>query len=236
MAPVAAVVGASRGIGLGLARALRDAGWKVYATCRGPCAALEDLAAPREGPGSLHVVEGVDVGQRQARARLEAALAAEDKIDLLVFNAGLIPETSSKSVLDVDLDQCEEMFRVNALGPVLAVQALMDKLHEGAKLFLVTSRSASLADNGSGKYFEYRASKVAMNMLGVNLALELKPKGVSVCLVHPGLVITRKGMEAMPHAISVDTSVAGILARVDEWSLDRTGEFVHAVTGETLPW
>jgi NAD(P)-dependent dehydrogenase (short-subunit alcohol dehydrogenase family) len=91
----------------------------------------------------------------------------------------------------------------------------------------------SIGDNGSGGYFGYRMSKAALNAAGVSLALELKPRGVAVAILHPGAVRTE--MTAGHGMIEADESVRGLLQRIDELSLETSGRFVH-MNGEALPW
>jgi NAD(P)-dependent dehydrogenase (short-subunit alcohol dehydrogenase family) len=76
-------------------------------------------------------------------------------------------------------------------------------------------------------------SKAALNMAGVNLALELKPRGIAVALLHPGMVHT--GMGGGAGAIKPELSAERLVARIDELSLETTGRFLHA-EGHVLPW
>ena len=82
---------------------------------------------------------------------------------------------------------------MNALGPIRVTEALLPNLKSGSKVAIVTSRSGSIGDNGSGGNYGYRMSKAAVNMAGVNLALDLKPKGIPVAILHPGMVQDRHG-------------------------------------------
>ena len=125
-----------------------------------------------------------------------------------------------------------EQFRVNSLGPLRVTQALADNLHEGSKVAIVSSRVGSIADNSSGNYYGYRMSKSAVNMAGMNLRHDLEPRGIAVALLHPGLVATEMtgGQGIKP----VDAA-SGLVARIDELSLENTGGFWHA-EGYVLPW
>jgi NAD(P)-dependent dehydrogenase (short-subunit alcohol dehydrogenase family) len=96
----------------------------------------------------------------------------------------------------------------------------------------VTSRVGSIDDNGSGGNWGYRASKTAVNMIGINLMHELKPRGIAVALLHPGLVATDMTGQ---HGISAADSARGLIERLNELNLDNTGGFWHA-EGYTLPW
>ena len=123
-------------------------------------------------------------------------------------------------------------YEVNALGPLRLTEALADNLREGSKVAIVTSRVGSIDDNGSGGNWGYRASKTAVNMIGTNLMHELKPRGIAVALLHPGLVATDMTGN---HGISPEESASGLIARIDELSLETSGGFWHA-EGYKLPW
>jgi NAD(P)-dependent dehydrogenase (short-subunit alcohol dehydrogenase family) len=92
----------------------------------------------------------------------------------------------------------------------------------------------SIADNTSGSSYGYRMSKVALSMAGKSLAHDLKLRGIAVAILHPGLVQTRMtGFTS--GGITPEESVKGLLARIDELTLENTGTFWHA-NGEVLPW
>ncbi len=123
-------------------------------------------------------------------------------------------------------------YEVNTLGPLRVTEALADNLGEGSKVAIVTSRVGSIDDNGSGGNWGYRASKTAVNMVGTNLMHELRPRGIAVALLHPGLVATDMTGN---HGISPADSAAGLIDRIDELTLETSGGFWHA-EGYRLPW
>jgi NAD(P)-dependent dehydrogenase (short-subunit alcohol dehydrogenase family) len=92
----------------------------------------------------------------------------------------------------------------------------------------------SIADNTSGSSYGYRMSKVALSMAGKSLAHDLKGRGIAVAILHPGLVQTRM-TNFTSGGITPEESVKGLLARIDELTLENTGTFWHA-NGEVLPW
>ena len=112
-------------------------------------------------------------------------------------------------------------------------QVLSAHLNEPSKVAIVTSRMGSIADNTSGGAYAYRMSKAAVNAAGMSLAHELKPRGISVVLLHPGYV--RTGMTGGNGHVDTDQAAAGLIARIDEQTLENTGRFVHA-SGELLDW
>ena len=135
---------------------------------------------------------------------------------------------------NLDFKAIREQFEVNALGALRVTQALLNNLADNAKIILMTSRMGSIADNTSGGSYGYRMSKAALSMAGKSLAHDLKPQGVAVAILHPGLVQTR--MTNFNEAgITPKESVQGLLQRIEELNLENTGTFWHA-NGEILPW
>lgn len=215
------ITGANRGIGLELARQLKARGDQVIAVCRKPSPELEALG--------VRVESGVDVGNAESLAELAKWLNGVE-LDVLVNNAGIL---RGDSLDRMNFDSIEEQLEVNALGPLRVTTALLPLLHKGSKVVIVTSRMGSMADNGSGGYYGYRMSKAAVNAAGVSLARDLAGRGITVLLVHPGMVATEMTGR---NGIAPDESVRGIVQRIDALAVENTGRFVHAGTGEELPW
>jgi len=91
----------------------------------------------------------------------------------------------------------------------------------------------SVGDNGSGGHYGYRMSKAAMNIAAVSVARDLAPRGVAVAVLHPGMVST--DMIGGRGQISPEAAAQGLLARIDELTLENSGSFWHQ-NGEILPW
>lgn len=216
------VTGSNRGIGLEYCRQLRDRGFDVIAVCRQPSAELQALG--------VRIESGLD----QADSGMPAALTHRLKgipLDWVILNAGILESIS--------FDQLDEasilrQFEVNALAPLRLVRALVGQIPNGGKLALMTSRMASIDDNSSGGSYGYRMSKTALNSAGKSLAHDLRPRGIAVAILHPGLVSTRM-IGFNPRGISPEQAVSGLLARIDALSLATSGTFWHA-NGEVLPW
>jgi NAD(P)-dependent dehydrogenase (short-subunit alcohol dehydrogenase family) len=219
--PTALVTGANRGIGLALCQTLAARGDQVIATCRRSSPALDQLG--------VRVLTGIDVADDASVASLRRAVDRQP-IDILIHNAGVLADDS---LSELDLERVRWQFEINALGPLRVTRALLDHLHRGAKIAIITSRMGSIADNGSGGSYGYRMSKAAVNMAGVSLARDLRPRGIAVALLHPGYV--RTDMTGGHGNIDTSASAAGLVARIDELELDTSGSFWHA-SGEVLPW
>ena len=216
------VTGANRGIGLEYCRQLQARGERVIAVCRTPSAELETLG--------VHVEAGVDITSEAAIAALVERLGGLP-LDGVILNAGILEATSLE---DLDPESVRRQFEVNALAPLLLTRALLNQMPRGSKLALMTSRMGSIADNSSGGSYGYRMSKVALNMAGQSLAIDLRPRGIAVAILHPGLVRTRM-INFNLQGISPEEAVRGLLARIDALTLETSGTFWHA-NGEVLPW
>lgn len=219
---LALVTGANRGIGLALVEALRKRGSEVLAACRTPSPALAASGA--------EVIDGIDVTDEEGVAKLSQAVG-DRKLDLLINNAGIL--LWGDQLTNIDFDGVLKQFQVNALGPLRVTAALRTRLAKGAKVALITSRMGSIDDNGSGGAYGYRMSKAALNMAGKSLAVDLKPAEVAVAILHPGMVKT--DMVGDHGQIEPAEAAKGLLARIDELTLEKTGGFWHA-NGQSLPW
>lgn len=217
----ALVTGGNRGIGLAFVKLLRARGDRVLAVCRSSTPALADTGA--------EVLSGVDVTNQASVTELGKRLAGQS-LDLLINNAGIL---SHESLERLDFGSIQQQMDVNAYGPLRVTEALLPLLKDGSKLALITSRMGSIGDNGSGGYYGYRMSKAALNAAGKSLAVDLKPRGIAVAILHPGMVKTE--MTGSHGKVDAGDAVRDLLKRIDELNLDNTGSFWHA-NGEILPW
>jgi NAD(P)-dependent dehydrogenase (short-subunit alcohol dehydrogenase family) len=219
--PTSLVTGANRGIGLELCRQLARRGDSVIAVCRKSSKELDALG--------VKVEAGIEVSSDASVSELKKRLGST-KLDLLINNAGI---GDFSGLEKLDFSSVQKQFEVNAMGPLRVTAALLPLLKEGSKVAIITSRMGSIADNSSGGGYGYRMSKAAVNAAGVSLAHDLKGKGIAVTLLHPGMVNTDM---TGGHGIPPADSVKGLLARIDALSISNTGRFLHAGTGEELPW
>lgn len=218
---IAVVTGASRGLGLGTARALREEGFELILLGR----KRDTLAGPATELGGHAVV--MDLGDRDsiARAAAEVRSLAGDGINLLVNNAGVFLEKEGAGA-----DQVDRSVQTNALGPLQFTLALGDLLRKrGGVVVNVSSGMGSLKDAGPC-FAGYRISKTALNAVTRNLAQEWPELRVnSVC---PGWVRTEMGG---PHAErSLEQGVASILWACHVPADGPTGGFFR--DGKALEW
>lgn len=213
------ITGANRGIGLQLARQFCERGDDVFALCRKSSSELKAL--------QVQVIECVDVTDEKCLQKVAEQIGA---VDVLLNNAGILIHDELD---DLDFSGIMEQFQVNALGPLKVSSAFLPYLHEGSKIAMVTSRMGSIDDNGSGGYYGYRMSKVALNMGATSLAKDLQSKGIAVIILHPGYVKT--DMTRHMGQISPEESAKGLIREIDELTIDTTGIFKHT-NGEELPW
>jgi NAD(P)-dependent dehydrogenase (short-subunit alcohol dehydrogenase family) len=221
MAKTALVTGANRGIGLALARRLKQVGRDVIAACRKSSRELDALG--------VRVEADVDITSDAAVAGLARRIDGV-ALDELVCNAGVLRDDRLD---DVDLADVRALLEVNAIGALRVVKALHRNLRRGGKIALMTSRMGSIGDNGSGSYYAYRMSKAALNAAGMSMARDLEADGIAVAILHPGYV--RTDMTEGSGNIDPDDAAKQLVERIDHLSMETTGTFWHA-NGQVLPW
>ena len=218
------ITGANRGIGLALARQFAARGEDVIGVCRHGSDALEATGARIEA--------GVDVTDGAAVEALARRLG-DVRIDTLVLNAGILAHESLGRIDDAGFDAMRRQFEVNALGPLRVAPSLRGCIADGGKVGIITSRMGSVADNSSGGYYGYRASKAAVNAIGKSLAVDLQPRGIAVALLHPGYVAT--DMVGGRSDVTPAQAATQLVERLDALTLEHSGSFWHA-NGSVLPW
>jgi NAD(P)-dependent dehydrogenase (short-subunit alcohol dehydrogenase family) len=230
MSRSALVVGASRGLGLGLSKELDSRGWHVTATVRDRAkAAGLGQTAKEDSPGIR--TEILDVNDANAIETLAARLAGQ-KFDLIFLNAGIFGP-SHQSVDEVTAEEIGRLVYTNSIAPVKIARRFAAQVAPGGTIAFMTSELGSVAGNASGGYDLYRASKAALNTLTRSFAVTLKDTGVTVLSIHPGWVRTDMGGNAAP--LDVATSVRGIVDVIEARAGSKTHAYVN-YKGEELAW
>ncbi|CAO4175465.1 SDR family oxidoreductase [Methylorubrum populi] len=221
----ALIVGASRGLGLGLAETFLRRGWRVTATRRGPAPGLERLAA--EGVR----VETVDIDDDASVAALHGRVGQE-RFDLVFVVAGVLID-AHRPLHAVSREITAQVYLTNAVSPILFAETFAGTLAPGGILAFMSSVLGSVSRNEEGGWENYRASKAALNTNVRSLAARHAERAFGLLLLHPGWVETDMGGEGAD--LDVATSAAG-LAEVIEARAGDTGLAYLDYRGETLPW
>jgi NAD(P)-dependent dehydrogenase (short-subunit alcohol dehydrogenase family) len=217
-----AVTGASRGLGLGLCEVLAGRGDEVLALCRRRTPELDALG--------VRVVNGIDVRDEDAAD----ALSALTDLDAVISNAA-VNHTFAADFSDLLLADVAEEYSVNVIGAMRAIRALAPGLTQHGKIMIVSGgglvapgRIASLGNYG------YRMSKAALNTFGFLLAEELRPRGVAVMVVNPGVMDTDMHRAVLgagrgnpsPGVAPVEAAHE-LIARLDELDLAHSGAWLN---------
>lgn len=188
---VALITGASRGLGLALARELARRGWTLIIDARG----VEALEAARTELARLTHVTAIagDVTDRAHRRACVVAARAAGGLDALVNNASILGPSPQPQLMDYPLDVLEQVYRTNVIAPLALIQAARHDLKPGARIINVTSDAGVQSYAGWGGY---GSSKAALEQLSAILAVENSLQ--RVYWVDPGDMRTRMHQEAYP--------------------------------------
>ena len=231
------ITGANRGIGLEFARHYAQAGCHVIGTTRSLESAQELLAIP-----------GVSVLRLDCRSNESLRTFADslplEPLHLLINNAGILEVAS---LLETTPEQMHDHYQVNTgsylpctqnkfpwtdfphappVAPLMTVQTLLPRLKlagSEAKVINITSRVGSIADNTSGGYVAYRASKTALNMVTKTMAIEIPD--ITFLALHPGYIQTR--MVNFSGDMPPDEAVQRMAKVIDKLDHSQSGSFVH---------
>ncbi|MHC6227558.1 SDR family oxidoreductase [Pseudomonas sp. X10] len=222
----ALIIGASRGLGLGLVQRLREDGWNVTATVR-----------DKQNPGALGQEPGVrietlDMNNSAQLDALQKSLQGE-VFDLLFVNAGVMgPQPQDPE--SAQLKDVGELFMTNAVAPIRVAQRLVGQVREGSGvLAFMSSILGSVSIPDGVEICLYKASKAALNSMINSFVVQLQRPDLCVLAMHPGWVKTDMGGENAE--IDVLTSTRGMLEQVKAQSGNGGLRFIN-YKGEALIW
>ncbi|AZD06180.1 Dehydrogenase [Pseudomonas chlororaphis] len=221
----ALIIGASRGLGLGLVQRLLDAGWQVTATVRNPqkAEALKALGPVR--------IEQLDMDDQQAVIALNQKLKGE-VFDLLFVNAG-VKGPDDQTPGKATLAQVGQLFFTNAVAPINLAQRFAPQIRpDSGVLAFMSSVLGSVTMPDAPELALYKASKAALNSMTNSFVTQLEQK-LTVLSLHPGWVKTDMGGEGAD--IDVETSTRGLIEQINAYTGKGGHHFVN-YKGETIPW
>ncbi|WP_338526320.1 SDR family oxidoreductase [Pseudomonas batumici] len=222
----ALIIGASRGLGLGLAKQLLADGWNVTATVRDvhKADALKALGPVR--------IEALEMDDQVAVSALAQRLEGQ-VFDLLFVNAGVKgPEDQRPG--NASLAEIGQLFMTNAIAPVALAQRFVGQIRRGnGVVAFMSSGLGSVTTPDAPELAFYKASKAAMNSMASTFLSEIEAPTFTVLSMHPGWVKTDMGGEGAD--IDVATSVRGLIDQVNAYA-GRGGHHFINYKGETIPW
>jgi NAD(P)-dependent dehydrogenase (short-subunit alcohol dehydrogenase family) len=225
----ALIVGASRGLGLGLAKEYLQRGWRVVATVRGSQPGLLHDLLPH-ADGRLEVAS-LDINEPAQLDALRQHLHGRT-FDLLFVNAG-VSNGPDETVADVSTKDFNHVMVTNALSPMRVIEALLSLVRSSGTVAVMSSGLGSVADNNAGGFEVYRASKAALNTLMRSFAARHADAARVLVLIAPGWVRTDMGG---PHAdLSVEESVRGVVDTISGQS-GKPGLHFLDYRGRTIRW
>ncbi|MDI1310006.1 MAG: SDR family oxidoreductase [Methylotenera sp.] len=223
------ITGANRGIGLEFTEQYAQDGWNVLACCRDPkkASVLQVLASKH---ANIRILQ-LDVANF-AQIDALALQLKDEKIDVLINNAGVYPESSLKNA---NTEDWLDAFKINSIAPLKMATAFTPHIANGElkKIATLSSKMGSMSDNTSGGSYIYRSTKTAVNMVMKSLSIDVKPAGIAVATLHPGWVLTDMG--GSNALIGTKTSVTGLRQVIENLNLSNTGKFI-AYDGKEIAW
>ena len=226
------ITGTNRGIGLEMVKASVHKGWRVFACCRNPSNAneLNEVATRSNGLVSVHRLDVTDTDQ----IKLLATELRNETIDILYNNAGVYG-SMQHDFGNTDVADWLKTFEIDAIAPMKVAEHFVEHVARSSvrKMVFMSSKMGSMTDNGSGGCYLYRSSKAALNAIVTSMAIDLRPRGITCLLMHPGWVKTDMGG---PYAeITTKESVTALFKTIENTTLENSGSF-YDIDGLIIPW
>ncbi len=223
------LIGASRGLGYALAEEYLRRGWRVVATERD--AGTSHLHRLTEAYRDSLKIETVDIARPEQVAALRDRLAASS-FDMLFVNAG-VKNADHETVADVSTEEFVRVMLTNALSPLRVIEAFKDLVPATGTIGIMSSGQGSVANNESGHFEVYRASKAALNMLMRSFAARHAGDARTLLLMAPGWVRTEIGG---PQArLSIEESIPKLADTIDAQT-GKAGLQYLDYLGRRVPW
>ena len=232
------ITGSNRGIGLEFTKQYLERGWTVIATARKPEKAEDLKQLGIQYPDRLSIHQ-LDVTDNERIDELANELEGQP-IDLLLNNAGISGYIPDQIFGRLDYDSFEQVLAVNTVAPLKMAEAFYTHIKSSnlKKIVSVSSSEGSIGgayDDESGRMYFYRSSKSALNMVMVNLAFQLKSRGIAVGLVNPGATDT-DFMRGIPFPLrSTEEAVTDMIENIEDIDLDNTAAYLN-YNGKTIDW
>jgi len=223
------IVGASRGIGLGLVKEYLSRQWRVIATERVLSDSSDLALLALASDGNLRV-EQVDINRREEITNLAERLR-DVSLDVLFINAG-VSDDPEQTINQISTEEFVHLMVTNALSPLRSIEVLSNLVKPKGCIAAMSSALASVSSNTSGGYEVYRASKAALNMLLRSYAARAGNDRTIFALM-PGWV--RTSMGGLDAPIDVETSAKGLSDTINNHA-GQSGLFFVDFQSQAIPW
>jgi NAD(P)-dependent dehydrogenase (short-subunit alcohol dehydrogenase family) len=222
-AKTALIIGASRGLGLGLVQRLTQEGWQVTATVRG--------SAPSQLKDTKASIETLEMDDLPSQDALAQQLSGQ-VFDVIFVNAGVMGPIEDLD--EVTPDAMAELFTTNVLSPIRLASRLVDKLRPGTGvLTFMSSTLGTVTSPDAPQAPLYKASKAALNSMVNTFLTQLPEPRPTVLCMHPGWVKTDMGGPGAD--IDVPTSAEGMVHQLQTFA-GKGGLHFVSYKGDSLPW
>eukprot|EP00545_Synedropsis_sp_CCMP1620_P013731 CAMPEP_0119003868 /NCGR_PEP_ID=MMETSP1176-20130426/810_1 /TAXON_ID=265551 /ORGANISM="Synedropsis recta cf, Strain CCMP1620" /LENGTH=332 /DNA_ID=CAMNT_0006955505 /DNA_START=24 /DNA_END=1022 /DNA_ORIENTATION=+ len=238
------VTGGNRGLGFEITKELVAAGATAIVICRSGSDELSKLV------GKYNVYSGVDVTDNEAVKKVAKKIKNDGgDIDVVINNAGYFYEPCEK-ITDDSLNFDEQLKQINicALGPLRINSAMVNAgaLAKEAKLVIITSQAGSVEwrstqNKDEGGDYGHHMSRAACNIAGALQAEELRSKGFTVILLHPGFnrtEMTKKYAHIwdIEGAVEPNMGAKRVIYETIKATPEDTGKFINCEDGLQIPW